>query len=125
MWDYSGLYAGAQFNDFGTGSLSAAPSMVPEMADGRPYEGVHPGHRSDPLNFRIADWVVNPVTGHYEITFHHNLNTDVDVRITDPITGIDLRNRCGIQFASKNYVLLYIPLTPDTRFAGQMIAFKL
>ena len=125
MWDYSGLYAGAQFNDFGTGSLSAAPSMVPDMANGQPYPPTWKGHDAPPLNFRIADWIANPLTTHYEITFNHALNTDVDVRITDPATGNDLRSRCMIRFASKNMVVIAIPLTPDTRFDGQMIAFRI
>lgn len=125
LWDYSGLYTGP---DYLTATNGGEMSALPGGLDGS--GGVEEHHkkrpnRTPPFMFSIGTWVVNPITNMYEINFPHNLNSDVDVRITDPTSGKDLRSQCSIQFANTNLIVLSIPLVPDTRFAGQAIAFKL
>lgn len=120
LWDYAGIYQGPQFAEAGQGGMSAAPGFTanPTSTSSTPT-------KSEPYLFVINDWTVNPLTNQYEINFYHNLKSDVDVRITDPNTGQDLRNRATITFRNNNAVLLEVPLAPDGRFAGKMIAFKL
>lgn len=120
LWDYAGLHTGPAYATMGTGSgMSALPRSVDPIVN--PTSPT----RTDPYSFELSSWVVNPATSRYEINFYHNLNSDVDVRITDPGSGEDLRNKCGVQFVNKNMLIVHLPLAPDTRFSGQMIAFKL
>lgn len=122
LWDYSGLYTGPSYLTMTGGSnLSALPGGI---VGGTPTAITTPS-KSEPFLFFNTTWTVNPVNNRYEINFYHNLNSDVDVRITDPDTGQDLRNRAGIIFPTKNLIILHVPLAPDGRFSGQAIAFKL
>lgn len=139
MWDYSGLYAGALFNDFGTGTSSAAPGIdsmgnpippgtvtpQPQPSQPTPLPQPQAPTKTPPFKFTLSDWGHNPAADRYEILFPHNLNTDVDVRITDPVTGEDYRSRCSIRFVNRNLVTLGVPVNPDQRFEGQVIAFAI
>lgn len=120
LWDYAGIYQGPQFAEAGQGGMSAAPAFAVNNAT-----TASAVTRSEPYLFAINNWVVNPLTNKYEINFYHNLNSDVDVRITNPTTGQDLRGLPSITFVTNNRLLLEVPLAPDGRFAGKMIAFKL
>lgn len=124
LWDYSGLYTGPTYlAQSGGSSMSAIPGGIggqPSMVN-----TIATPSKSDPFQFQNTTWVVNPLNNRYEINFYHNLNADCDVRITDPNSGEDLRDRCGIVFASKNLIILHTTLAPDGRFSGQAIAFKM
>jgi hypothetical protein len=121
MWDYSGLYTGPDYLDAtGAGAMSA----IPGNAESHP-QAIHSPSKTVPFIFTNSTWEVNAVNNQYEINFYHNLHADCDVRITDPSSGQDLRNQCSIRFPNQNVIIISVPLAPDGRFSGQMIAFKL
>ncbi len=122
LWDYSGLYSGPTYlAQSGGSNLSALPGGIL----GQTTQIITSPSKSDPMQFINSSWVTNPVSNRYEINFYHNLSADCDVRITDSATGADLRNQCSIVFPNKNLIIIHVPLAPDGRFSGQMIAFKL
>lgn len=124
LWDYSGLYTGPDYlTATGTSSMSAVPGGIlgPNGPSGRPQTP----QKTDPFVFVMSNWTLDPINNRYVINFYHNLNSDVDVRIMDPITGTDLRNKVNIVFQNKNVLFIWVPIVPDTRMEGQMIAFKL
>jgi hypothetical protein len=123
LWDYAGLYTGPGYGTMASsgGNFTALGSQntvpTPQI--------IQTPSKTEPFYFKINTWATNPLLNRYEINFSHNLAADVDVRITDPNSGLDLRNKCSIEFKGKNLLTISVPLAPDGRFEGQMIAFKL
>jgi hypothetical protein len=120
-WDYAGLYSGPQYDNSGYQIGGTAPNTDTPINPAMP---VTPS-RSNPFDFTIATWRPDPPNSVFTLDFYHNLMSDVDVRIVDPISGMDLRNKIGIQFISKTTVKLTVPMIPDSRINGQIVAFKL
>jgi len=121
-WDYAGLFSNNGL--FGSGpTASAAPASL--EAPSQEPSGQTPA-KTTPLLFGPESWTANPAAQEYVYAFPHNLGADVDVRITDPASGEDRRNKCSrIKFTNKNLVELFVAMTPDGRFAGQIIAYKI
>jgi hypothetical protein len=120
-WDYAGLYSGPQYDNAGYNISGTTPNTDTLINPAMPTTP----SRSNPFDFTISSWTPDPANSVYILNFYHNLMADVDVRIIDPITGMDLRNKVGIQFGSKTTVRLSVPMIPDGRLNGQIVAFKI
>jgi hypothetical protein len=120
-WDYSGLYSGPQFDNQGYALSGVQINTETPVA---PFSPATPS-KSNPFDFTIGSWTPDPPNSVFYIDFYHNLLADVDVRIIDPTTGTDIRNKFGIRFIGKNTVRLTVAMIPDGRTAGQVVAFKI
>lgn len=120
-WDYAGLYSGPQYDNAGYAIAGSAPNTDTPINPAMP---VTPS-RSNPFDFTIASWRPDPPNSVFYLDFYHNLMSDVDVRLINPTTKMDLRNKVGIMFESKTTVRLTVPMIPDGRLDGQIVAFKL
>ncbi len=122
MWDYSGLYTGVPGDNVrGTGPSSVAGGI---LGTNEPIGPSNEPHKRLYINFTIEQWVGNGSGAVWEMVLYHNFGSDVDVRLTDPATGQDLRNQASIFFGTKNAITLRVPMAPDGRFAGQAIVFQ-
>ena len=122
MWDYSGLYTGVPGDNVrGSGPLAVAGGVLGESNPVKPTNT----HQRLPINFTIAQWESDGPSMTYFINLNHNFMAEVDLRITDPTTGGDLRNKAQIFFGSSNTIKLVVPMQPDGRFDGNAIVFKI
>ena len=120
-WDYAGLFNNGLFGSDPTASASPTSLEAPT-----PGPASQTPTKTAPLLFGVDSWVPNPAAQEYVFAFQHNLGADVDVRITDPASGEDRRNKCSrIRFSNKNLTELFVAMTPDGRFEGQIIAYKI
>lgn len=124
MWDWTGLYAPATLNDYGTAGMSAMPNLVVD-AQGLGNNDDKPA-KLPPRAFTIADWAENPLANSYEIYIPHNQNCDVDFRLINTATQEDYRHKCKtIRFINKNSFMFSVNKAPDERFPGEIIIFKI
>jgi hypothetical protein len=121
VWDYAGLYTGPQFDNRGSSYQALAGTGA-----GTPVPDYMPPSSTAPFNFGIEAWQADVGNNVFFLIFTHGLLANVDIRITDPVAGIDLKSKMlGIQYLDQNNVKLTVSLAPDGRLAGQMIAYKI
>ena len=123
MWDYSGLYTGVPGDNVrGTGPSSVAAGI---LGTNQPSVGPYAEpHKRIYINFTIDQWVGDGSSATWTMVLYHNFGSDVDLRLTDPLTGEDLRSKANIFFGTTNAITLVVPMTPDGRFAAKAIVFK-
>jgi len=122
MWDYSGLFTGVPGDNVrgsGPSSVAGGALGVPGIIDER-----NSPRKRQQIDFKIASWEADGVDLQYVYIFYHNFQSEVDVRITDPLTGADLRSKASI-FFTKTFVKLTVPMQPDSRFEGSMLVFQI
>lgn len=130
LWDYSGLYTGPDYDGRSSGFKAATGTDIDSMSnntisDRGKVDGATTPSKTLPFMFQISDWEADTGSQSFVLKFYHNLMADVDVRITDPNTGTDLRNKVSIRFKGQSLVELFVPMNPDGRISGSMIAFKI
>jgi len=124
MWDYSGLFTGVPGDNVrGSGPSSVAGGALGVQQNIQELKN-KPRKRTQ-INFKIDSWVNDGVDMLYTYVFYHNFMSEVDARITDPVTGADLRSQVSIFFDSKNSIKLTVPMQPDGRFEASMIVFEI
>ena len=120
LWDWAGLYTGPQYDNrsgqytalSGTGAGAPAPtSTLPPLS-------------TAPFNFILASWNTDLANHEYYINFTHNLAVAVDIRITD-VDGNDLKNKLKAIRYGNMVVRIAVPIQPDGRLEGSMIAYKI
>lgn len=123
MWDYSGIYTGVPGDNVrGVGPTSEAGGILGTTDPVRDHDHTP---RSRNFNFNIDTWVLDGVSSQYQLVFYHDLHSNVDVRITDPTTGNDVKNLAqGINYQRES-IKLTVSSSPDGRFSGEMIVFKI
>lgn len=121
VWDWAGLYTGPQFDNRGATyqALAGTGAGTPSLTETKPSS-------TAPFNFSIDLWEADNANGVFYLIFNHGLLSEVDVRITNPDTGMDIKSQMKtIQFVSNAVVKLTVNMIPDGRLAGRMIAYKI
>lgn len=125
-WDYQNY----QYAGFG-GSESGVPltggTLLPTTAIQNPTPQTQTPNSSPVMSFDTNTWLFNSGNSTWVLTYFHNLNEIlVDIKLYDPNTGQDLRNKpAEIIFTNRNEVQLVVPSSPDGRFIGNLIVYKI
>jgi hypothetical protein len=118
LWDFRNYYSDYLGDGMPSG-MGPLPPSSPTSDEG----SLPPAHtKTDPFVLTFADWVLSPLTNGYVINFQHNLNTDVDIKITNTLNE-DCRPACKITFFDPNLIIVSVPM--NGRFDGRMIAYKI
>lgn len=122
MWDYSGLYTGVPGDNVRGGAGVPFPIIGGQLGQAGMVLPPTPS-KSNPFEFGINTWLPDNDNMQWYITYFHNLQEDVDVRIVDP-NKVDIKNQMQIRFGQNN-IKIAVPMAPDGRLVGTMIVYKI
>lgn len=118
-WNYQAYY----YNNIGGPLTSLPTNSIPDTSNNNVPTGPT---KTDPIIFDISSWQFNSSDNTFMLNFNHILKSDmIDVKIVDPDTRMDLRNKCQIKFTNSSLVQLFVPSNPDGRFKGEILAYKI
>ena len=121
VWDWAGLYTGPQFDNRGSSYAALAGTGA-----GTPVPDHVTPSSTAPNNFGIDSWQGDNGSLEFFLIFTHGLCANVDIRVTDPTNGMDLKSHLKyVQFLDQSNIKLAVTMVPDGRLSGQMIAYKI